>query len=156
VTDITIMRYYPHPPERVWHAVTDPSAVARWTTTGRGGRPEGFSTAVGTHFRFVARPVPGWNGIVECEVLEAREPELLRFSWVGGDEHGDTTQVIYRIEPHGGGTRFTYEHSGFTGIGGFLMAKVVLAPVRRRMLDRGLPAVLDDLDDDGRLLPHVA
>jgi len=146
--DIRITREYPHPPTRVWHAVTDPELVPLWTSTGRGGRPEGFSTAVGTHFRFVAKPVPGWRGIVECEVLEAHEPSLLRYSWVG-DEKGDTTEVAYRIEPHPAGTRFTYEHMGFTGLGGFLMAKLVLGPVRRKMLDVGLPSVLDDGDDDG-------
>lgn len=155
MTDIRITRDYPHPPEKVWRAVTDPALVPLWTATGWGGRPEGFSATAGVHFRFVAKPVPGWNGVVECEVLEAREPVLLRYSWVGGDGSGDTTQVVYRIEPHGGGTRFTYEHAGFTGIGGFLMAKLVLGPVRTKMLDKGLPAVLDRLGDDGTLLAPV-
>ena len=48
-----------------------------------------------------------------------------------------------------GGSRFTYEHTGFTGVGGFVMAKLVLGPVRRKMLSVGLPAMLDDLADDG-------
>jgi hypothetical protein len=74
---------------------------------------------------------------------------LLRFSWIG-DGHGDTTYVTYRIEPHAGGTRFTYEHTGFTGAGGFLLAKL-LGSVRRKMLTVGLPAVLNDLDDNGVL-----
>jgi hypothetical protein len=39
----------------------------------------------------------------------------------GRDENGDATYVTYRLEPHAGGTRFTYEHTGFTGIGGFVM-----------------------------------
>jgi hypothetical protein len=54
---------------------------------------------------------------------------------------------VFRLEPHAGGTRFTYEHTGFTGIGGFLLAKLVLGPVRKKMLSVGLPAVLNDLDD---------
>jgi hypothetical protein len=45
-------------------------------------------------------------------------------------------------------TRFRYEHAGFTGIGGFFLA-ALLGRVRRRMLTRGLPAVLDDLDSGG-------
>ncbi len=73
----------------------------------------------------------------------SREPSLLRFSWVG-DEGGAPTYVTYRIEPHDGGTRFTYDHTGFTGAGGFLLAKL-LGSVRRKMLTVGLPAVLDDL-----------
>ena len=88
MTDIRITHHYPAPPARVWRVLTDPDLVPKWTATGRGGRPEGFSPEVGTHFRFVGRPVPGWRGIVECKVLEVDEPTLLRYSWVG-DEDGD-------------------------------------------------------------------
>ena len=48
------------------------------------------------------------------------------------------TEVTYRLEPHAGGTRFIYEHTGFTGVGGFFMAKL-LGHVRRKMLTVGLP-----------------
>jgi uncharacterized protein YndB with AHSA1/START domain len=106
---------------------------------------------VGTKFRFVATPKPGWSGVVDCEVLEVDEPSLLRYSWTG-DQGGDVTEVVYRVQPHAGGTRFSYEHTGFTGIGGFFMAKL-LGHVRRKMLSAGLPAVLDDLDDNGVLRP---
>ena len=69
---------------------------------------------------------------------------------------GNLTYVAYHIEPHDGGTRFTYDHTGFTGPGGFFMAKL-LGSVRKKMLTVGLPAVLDDLDDTGApgaALPH--
>jgi uncharacterized protein YndB with AHSA1/START domain len=147
MSEIRIVNNYPHSLEKVWRALTDPQLIPLWTATGRGGRPEGFSTEVGTRFQFVGRPVPGWDGIVKCEVLEANEPSLLRYSW----DSGGTTQVTYRIAPHGTGTRFTYEHTGFTGIGGFLLANVVLGPVRKKMLSQSLPAVLDEMDDDGQL-----
>ena len=150
MSDIRIVRDYPHPPAKVWRAVTDPALVPLWTATGQGGRPEGFSPVVGNRFRFVAKPNRFWRGIVDCEVLEVRAPSLLRYSWVG-DEGGAATYVTYRLEPWAGGTRFTYEHTGFTGVGGFVMAKLVLGPVRTRMLSVGLPAVLDDLADDGTL-----
>ena len=44
--------------------------------------------------------------------------------------------------------RFTFDHTGFTGPGGFFLAKL-LGSVRRKMLTVGLPAVLDDLDGSG-------
>jgi uncharacterized protein YndB with AHSA1/START domain len=152
MSEIRIVRDYPHPPEKVWRAVTDPALIPLWTATGAGGRPEGFSPTVGTKFKFIAKPKPGWNGVVDCEVLEVKEPSLLRYSWIGGDGGGDVTEVVYRLEPHAGGTRFTYEHTGFTGIGGIFMAKL-LGHVRTKMLSAGLPAVLDDLGDDGHLRP---
>ena len=82
MSDIRIERDYPHPPAKVWRAVTDPALIPLWTSTGQGGRPVGFSTTVGTKFQFVAKPKPGWNGVVDCEVLEVNEPSLLRY-WCG-------------------------------------------------------------------------
>ena len=144
MAEIRIVRDYPQPPETVWRALTDPTLIPRWTSTGAGGRPEGFGTSVGTKFRYVAKPKPGWSGIVDCEVLESDEPTLLRYSWAdpGG---GEVTEVAYRLEAHGNGTRFTYEHTGFTGIGGLFMA-TLLGRVRTKMLTTGLPAVLNDLN----------
>jgi uncharacterized protein YndB with AHSA1/START domain len=146
MSKIHIVRDYPYPPAAVWRAVTDPHLVARWTSTGAGGRPEGFATEVGTRFRFLAKPKPGWNGIVNCVVLEVHEPTLLRYSWQGdGDSY--TTEVTYHLQPHQGGTRFTYDHTGFPGIGGFIMARL-LGNVRRTMLTTGLPPVLAELAAD--------
>jgi uncharacterized protein YndB with AHSA1/START domain len=74
VSAIRIARDYPHPPAKVWRAMTDPALIPLWTATGAGGRPEGFIPTVGTKFRFVATPKPGWSGVVDCEVLEVSEP----------------------------------------------------------------------------------
>jgi uncharacterized protein YndB with AHSA1/START domain len=142
--DITILRDYRYPPRLVWQAMTDPELVARWTTTGRGGQPEGFEPRVGCAFRFIGKPVPGWDGIVRCEVLEVRAPELLRYSWRGA-ENGRPTEVTYRIEAHDDGARLTYSHTGFAGIGGQIMSRL-LGRVRRKMFDQGLPAVLADIE----------
>jgi uncharacterized protein YndB with AHSA1/START domain len=148
MTEIRIVRDYPHPVDRVWRAVTDPELIPRWTVTGQGARPEGFSTVVGTSFRLVAKPRAGWDGVVYCQVTEAKPPELLRYTWAE-TEGGATTLVTYRLAATPGGTRFTYEHTGFTGLGGTLLARLVLGPVRRKMLRVGLPAVLSDLAGAG-------
>jgi uncharacterized protein YndB with AHSA1/START domain len=143
VSKIRIVCDYPYPPATVWRAVTDPELIPRWTSTGAGGRPEGFSTEVGTRFRFVAKPKPGWSGIVNGVVLEVQKPRLLRYSWQDGDG-GEITEVTYRLDQYEGGTRFTYERTGFSGVGGFVMARL-LGRVRRKMLADGLPAILADL-----------
>lgn len=36
---ISIVRDYPHPPEIVWRAMTDPALVPLWTAPARGERP---------------------------------------------------------------------------------------------------------------------
>ena len=151
MSEIRIVRHYAYPVTKVWRALTDPDLIPLWTVTGAGARPEGFAPVPGTRFRFVAKPKPGWNGIVNCEVVEAREPALLRYTWTD-DAGGDTTMVTYRLEPTGDGTRFTYEHTGFTGVGGLFMAQM-LGRIRRTMLSEGLPPVLADMGDDGRLRP---
>ena len=143
MSEFKIVYDYPQPPAKVWRALTDPTVIPKWTTTGQGGQPVGFSTVVGTKFKFIARPMPGWSGVVDCEVLEVKDEALLRYSWHGADDaKDDVTQVTCRLEPHEHGTRFTWEHTGFTGVGGFIVGKI-LASVRRKMLDVGLRRVLE-------------
>jgi len=143
MSSIHLVRDYPHPPEKLWRVLTDPALMARWALN---GRPEGFSTAVGTHFRLIGKPQIGWSGVIECEVLEAREPSVLRYSWVA--DGGDMLQLTYRLEPHNGGTRFTFDQTGFKGIGGFFLAKLVMTPVRKKMFGVRIPNLLNDLDND--------
>lgn len=148
MTTIKIVRDYPHPPSKVWRALTVPELMALW-----GMRPEGFAPVVGTRFKLIAKPQPGWRGFVECEVLAVEAPGaagLLEISWVGNTGQAPMT-VRYRIEEHAGGTRLTFEHEGFTGIGGFILAKLMMGPGWRKMFGTAVPAVLADLDDAGEL-----
>jgi len=145
MSEIHIVREYPHPPAKVWRALTEPKLMALWMM-----RPEGFAPIVGTRFKLMAKPQPGWRGFVECEVLEVRENQLLRYSWVGNEKQ-TPMEVSYAIEPHAGGTRLTFDHVGFHGIGGFVLAKLMMGPGWRKMLGKAIPAVLADIDDSGAL-----
>ena len=148
MTDVRIVREYPHPPAKVWRALTDPVLMKLWLVA---ARPEHFSTVVGARFEYVGKPQIGWSGVVDCEVLEAREPSVFRYSWTS--DGSVATEVAYRIDPRVRGARFTFEHTGFTGIGGFLIAKALIAPIRKRMFGSLFPALLDDMDDGGNLVP---
>ena len=140
MSEYQVVREYPYSIDEVWQAVTDPTYVAQWTTTGQGGRPEGFAAAAGTKFRFAGKPTMGWRGIVDCEVLEVDAPHLLRYTWQG-DEDGEITTVTYRLQATSTGTQFTWDHTGFTGLHGTMMSKL-LGNVRRKMLTNGVPPVL--------------
>lgn len=144
MSEFEIVRDYPQPRPRVWRALTDPALVPRWTSTGRGGRPEGFAPEVGTRFRFVGQPVPGWDGIVRCEILAADAPELLSFSW-RNQETDEPSTVTCHLGETPAGTRLTYRHTDFRGAGGFVMSRL-LHRVRRRMLTEGFPEVLAATD----------
>jgi uncharacterized protein YndB with AHSA1/START domain len=63
---------YPHPPERVWQALTDRAELAAWLM------PNDFSPREGARFRFDARPAHAEP--FECEVLEieATSPNRLQ------------------------------------------------------------------------------
>lgn len=97
----------PQSPEVVWRALTDSVALAEWMY------PNDFAPRVGHRFTFRVPPNPqaGFDGIVRCEVLECVPSSRLTYSWAGGPVVG--TQVSYRLEPEGDGTRVFFEHSGF-------------------------------------------
>ena len=141
MSEYQVVRDYPFPLDEVWTVMTDPEYVAQWTTTGQGGRPEGFAAVPGTRFQFIGKPVMGWAGVVYCEVIAVDAPHSLRYTWRGDQESDDVTEVAYLLEEIPGGTRFTWDHTGFTGLGGFAMSKL-LGSVRRKMMDDGVPGVL--------------
>ena len=62
---IRIEANYPHSPERVWKALTDPQAIAEWLM------PNDFQARLGHRFQFRVANAKGWSGVVDCEVTRA-------------------------------------------------------------------------------------
>lgn len=141
MSDVRIVRDYPHAPAKVWRALTDPELIARW-----GMRPEGFSTTVGTRFKFFGTSNRNWRGFIECELLEARPPSRLRYSWIDRDG-GEPTFVSWVLEGQAFGTRLHFEHTGFKGVRGLFLATFVMGPGHRKKLGQELPALLTELTD---------
>jgi uncharacterized protein YndB with AHSA1/START domain len=69
---IHVDEYLPHPPARVWKALTDPDLMARWLM------PNDFKLAIGHDFTFRATPIPqaGFGGIGHGTVLEFVEEKM--------------------------------------------------------------------------------
>ncbi|PGH41084.1 ATPase [Micromonospora sp. WMMA1996] len=103
---IAVDQFLPHPPAKVWRALTDSDLLERWLM------PNDFRPALGHHFTFrtVARPGQRFDGVVHCEVLELDEPRRLRWAWRGGSLD---TVVTWTLVPEGRGTRLFLEHAGF-------------------------------------------
>ncbi|MBO0703849.1 MAG: SRPBCC domain-containing protein [Candidatus Dormibacteraeota bacterium] len=131
--------FYPHPPERVWRALTDPAALALWLM------PNDFQPRLGHRFTFQTEPLPpDFDGIVHCEVTELDPPRRLAYTWSGGP--GVDTLVRYRLEREDTGTRLHFEQSGFDlDQPGQRAAFDAMSPGWGRMFDDVLRQVIADL-----------
>ena len=96
-----------HSPEKVWRALTDPGLLAEWLLPVVDLRLE-----PGAAFTFRTQPYPGWDGTVNCRILEIEPPSRLSYAWVVGDMALDTV-VTFTLTPTASGTRLSLVHSGF-------------------------------------------
>jgi uncharacterized protein YndB with AHSA1/START domain len=105
---LVVERVFPHPPEKLWRALTEGALLAEWMMT------NDFEPVVGRKFQFRAEPKPTWNGVVDCEVLIVDPPRRLSYSWgVGGAESGLQWVVLWTLTAAEGGTHVRMEQSGF-------------------------------------------
>ena len=96
-----------HPPEKVWRALTDPVLLADWLLP-----VVELELEPGAEFTFKAQPQPGWDGVVNCRLLEIDAHRKLSYSWVVGDDWLDTI-VTFTLTPTAFGTRLSLVQSGF-------------------------------------------
>ena len=140
--DITLEQTYPHPPERIWRVLTDSAALADWLL------PNDFEPRVGHKFRFRSKPIPGWRGFVECEVIEVVAPRLLAFTWLGEADWQAPTIVRWTLEPIEGGTRLRLEHTNLQEPWG-LALRAMLTPGWKKMLEEKIVRVIERLGSEG-------
>jgi uncharacterized protein YndB with AHSA1/START domain len=101
---VVIERVFPHPPEKVWRALTESPLLAQWLLD------NDFEPAAGRRFQFRADPVPNWNGIIDCEVMVVDPLKQLSYTW---GTLGLEAVVLWTLTPAEGGTHLRMEHSGF-------------------------------------------
>jgi uncharacterized protein YndB with AHSA1/START domain len=95
----------PHSPEKVWRALTDPVLLAEWLLP-----VIDLKLERGAAFKFKTQPHPGWDGIVNCRILEVEAHTKLSYAWVVGDMD---TVVSFTLTPISSGTRLSLVHTGF-------------------------------------------
>jgi uncharacterized protein YndB with AHSA1/START domain len=101
---LVIEREMPHPPEKIWRALTQGPLIAEWLMT------NDFQPIVGHRFKFRATPVQNWSGIIDSEVLLVEPPTRLSYGWTS---MGLETVVTWTLTPTPGGTLLRMEQSGF-------------------------------------------
>jgi uncharacterized protein YndB with AHSA1/START domain len=113
--DIVVEEVFPHAPETIWKALTTSELIGRWLHM----TPVGFAPVKGTRFTYHTTPAGAWDGVINCEVLEAIPNERLVYAWKGGDEGNEgygsrlDTVVTLTLAKVEGGTRLRVVHSGF-------------------------------------------
>jgi uncharacterized protein YndB with AHSA1/START domain len=105
---ISFERDLAHPPEKVWRALTDPVLLAEWLLP-----VVDLELEPGAAFTFKTQPYPGWDGTVNCQVLEIEAHRKLSYTWVVGGDLGLDTVVSFTLTPTASGTRLSLVQSGF-------------------------------------------
>lgn len=82
-------RRLPHPPERVWRAVTEPAELAQWFVA-----PPSWTPALG-------EALSGFGG--SGEVVELDAPRRIAWTW-------GTARFSFDVEPDGEATRLVFVH----------------------------------------------
>ena len=107
---LVVERQMPHPPEKIWRALTQAPLIEEWLMR------NDFQPVVGHRFNFRNTPIPLWNGVTDSEVLVVEPNRRLAYSWnASGDEalDGLKTIVTWTLTPRDGGTLVRMEQSGF-------------------------------------------
>ena len=111
---IVVDEVFPHAPQTIWKTLTTGELIGRWLMA-----PTGFEPVEGKRFTFQTKPAGAWDGVIQCEVLEAIPNQRLAYAWKSGDEgnvgYGAPldTVVTWTLTKVVSGTRLRLVHSGF-------------------------------------------
>jgi uncharacterized protein YndB with AHSA1/START domain len=94
-----------HAPEKVWRALTDPTLLAQWLLP-----VTGLQLVPGTEFTLKAQAYPGWDGTVDCRMIEIDPQKKLSYGW---KVPFLDTVVTFTLTPTASGTRLNIVQSGF-------------------------------------------
>ena len=96
---VVVERDIPHPPEKIWRALTQPHLIQEWLMK------NDFVPVVGHDFKLSA----DW-GAVECRVTAVEPNKTLAYTW---GAYGLESVVTWTLTPTSTGTHLRMEQAGF-------------------------------------------
>jgi uncharacterized protein YndB with AHSA1/START domain len=96
---VIVEREIPHPPEKIWRALTQPHLIEAWLMKNN------FSPVVDHRFNLSA----DW-GSVDCQVLAVEPQKSLSYTWAAYDLK---SVVTWTLTPTSTGTHLRMEQTGF-------------------------------------------
>lgn len=103
---VVVEREIPHPPEKVWRALTEPHLIEDWLMK------NDFKPEVGHHFNLRGE----WGGVLDCEVLTIEPHRTLSYRWDFDNEDPAfalKSVVTFTLTETDGGTLLRMEQAGF-------------------------------------------
>jgi uncharacterized protein YndB with AHSA1/START domain len=96
---VVVEREIPHPPEKIWRALTQPHLIAEWLMK------NDFEPVVDHKFN-----LRGDWGAVDCQVLKVEPNKTLSYTWAA---QGLESVVTWTLTPTKTGAKLRMEQSGF-------------------------------------------
>jgi uncharacterized protein YndB with AHSA1/START domain len=103
---VVVEREFPHPPEKLWRALTQPHLIQEWLMK------NDFKPEVGHRFNLRGE----WGGVLDCEVLTIEPNRTLSYTWnFAHDDAAFAMQsvVTFTLTPTRTGTSLRMEQAGF-------------------------------------------
>ncbi|MDT3382160.1 SRPBCC domain-containing protein [Labrys neptuniae] len=103
---VVVEREIPHPPEKLWRALTQPHLIEEWLMK------NDFDPVVGHRFNLRGE----WGGVLDCEVLTVEPHRTLSYSWNFSHEdpaYDLKSVVTFTLTPSSTGTHLRMEQAGF-------------------------------------------
>ncbi|MFB9978292.1 SRPBCC domain-containing protein [Mesorhizobium kowhaii] len=101
---VVVEREIPHPPEKIWRALTQPHLIEEWLMK------NDFKPVAGHRFNLRKDPQPDVSIVVDCQVTAVEPNKTLSYTW---QAYGLESVVTWTLMPTSTGTRLRMEQSGF-------------------------------------------
>jgi len=103
---VVVERDIPHPPEKIWRALTQPHLIEEWLMK------NDFALVEGHQFKLRG----DWGGVLDCEVLAIEPNRTLSYTWNHTHEqpaYSLQSIVTFTLTRTSTGTHLRMEQSGF-------------------------------------------